>query len=75
MTSCGDIVTCVTTFWPIAFDIAFSAIAIASAITALTPTPRDDEWVGKIYRMIDMLALNVGYAKDKPRAGGRFVPE
>jgi len=38
--------------------------ALASAITALTPTPRDDEWVASIYRQIERLALVVGRAKE-----------
>ena len=41
-------------------------VAVASAIAALTPTPKDDTIVGKIYKVIDLLALNVGKAKDKP---------
>ena len=40
-------------------------VAVASAIAALTPTPKDDTIVGKIYKVIDFLALNVGKAKDK----------
>lgn len=47
-----------------------SSIAAASAIAALTPTPKDDEfvdgakrWVSKAYRILDLLALNVGKAK------------
>lgn len=57
------------------FNVAFSIIAIASSIAAVTKTPADDEWVGKIYKIIDVLALNVGYAKEKSpkRQGGRFV--
>lgn len=57
------------------FEIAFAAIAVASAIAAVTPTPRDDEWAGKLYRIVDALALNVWRAKDKPQRGGRFVAE
>lgn len=51
-------------------------IAAASAIAAVTPTPRDDNLVGKLYRLVDFLALNVGRAKDVApnRDGGRFVP-
>ncbi len=58
-----------------AFNVAFSIVAIASSIAAMTKTPSDDAWVGKIYQIIDLLALNVGYAKDKPKkiSGGRFV--
>ena len=37
----------------------------ASLIAALTPTPADDGWLKKIYKVIDWCALNVGRAKDK----------
>jgi|TARA_X000001036_G_scaffold214892_1_gene201286 hypothetical protein len=37
----------------------------ASLIAALTPTPVDDGWLKKIYKVIDWCALNVGRAKDK----------
>ena len=37
----------------------------ASLVCALTPTPKDDQWVGKIYRIIDWCALNIGKAKEK----------
>ncbi|MDB2357986.1 hypothetical protein N9V86_02580 [Opitutales bacterium] len=40
-------------------------VAAASAIAALTPTPTDDSFVAKAYKIIDWLALNVGKAKDK----------
>lgn len=76
MTDCDSIATCIVTYWPTFFDIAFSVIAVASAIAAITPTPADNDWVGKAYRFVDALALNFGYAKDKPsKRGGRFVPE
>jgi hypothetical protein len=42
-----------------------SAVALASAVTALTPTPKDDGIVKKLYALIDTLAINVGKAKDK----------
>ena len=42
-----------------------AVVAAASAIAALTPTPKDDGWVKKIYGLLDLLALNVGKAKDK----------
>lgn len=60
---------------PAVFEVAFAAVALASAVTALTPTPRDDEWVGKIYKVLEAVALNVGAAKQVPpnRLGGRFV--
>ena len=37
----------------------------ASLICALTPTPKDDAIVGKIYKILDWCALNVGRAKEK----------
>ena len=40
-------------------------VSVASAIAALTPTPKDDGIVKKVYGVVDMLALNVGKAKDK----------
>lgn len=42
-----------------------AVVAAASAIAALTPTPKDDTWAGKLYKIVDWLALNVGKAKDK----------
>ena len=41
------------------------AVTVASAVAALTPTPKDDNIVGKAYKIIDWLALNVGKAKEK----------
>tara|TARA_R100000234_G_scaffold38366_2_gene22725 strand:+ start:2439 stop:2597 length:159 start_codon:yes stop_codon:yes gene_type:complete len=40
-------------------------ISIASVVAAITPTPKDDVWVGKLYKVIDWCALNIGKAKDK----------
>ncbi len=40
-------------------------VTIASLIAASTPTPKDDQWMGKLYKFIDMLALNIGKAKEK----------
>mgnify|MGYP001322051249 CR=1 len=48
--------------------IVSSVVALASLIAAITPTPKDDTWVGKAYKIVDWLALNVGKAKDKPGA-------
>lgn len=35
----------------------------ASIICALTPSPRDDAMIGKLYKILEMLALNIGKAK------------
>ncbi len=46
--------------------VAISAvISAASAVCALTPTPKDDSALQKIRSFMDMLALNVGKAKTK----------
>lgn len=45
----------------------FQALTIlsvmCSAFVAATPTPKDDRLWAKIYRYIDIMALNVGRAK------------
>lgn len=40
-------------------------VTAASLIAASTPTPKDDIWIGKLYKIIDLLALNIGKAKMK----------
>ena len=40
-----------------------SVVTAASAICALTPTPKDDTIVAKLRQFLDVLALNVGKAK------------
>jgi|TARA_R110000822_G_scaffold26617_1_gene80069 hypothetical protein len=40
-------------------------VTVASLVAASTPTPRDDQWIGKLYKFIDLLALNIGKAKEK----------
>jgi hypothetical protein len=49
--------------WEHIAAIALGAHALASAITAMTPTPEDDKWVAKVYKIVEMLALVVGKAK------------
>ena len=44
-------------------NIATSVIAICSLVAAITPTPKDDVWIGKAYKFLDVLALNIGKAK------------
>jgi hypothetical protein len=35
-------------------------------VAAVTPTPRDDDFVGRLYKVLEALALNIGHAKDAP---------
>ena len=44
-------------------NIATAVISVASVIAALTPTPKDDVWIAKLYRFIDIMAINIGKAK------------
>jgi len=39
-------------------------VTISSIIAASTPTPKDDVWIGKLYKVIDLLAMNIGKAKE-----------
>ena len=47
------------------FQLVTAVIALASAICAVTPTPPPDTFWGKVYKVIEVLAINVGKAKDK----------
>ena len=46
------------------FGIVTAVIALASAIAAATPTPKEGTVLAKLYFIIDFLALNIGKAKD-----------
>tara|TARA_R110002012_G_scaffold66878_1_gene174632 strand:+ start:1598 stop:1762 length:165 start_codon:yes stop_codon:yes gene_type:complete len=45
--------------------IITSIVCLASIVCALTPTPKDDAMMGKFYKVIELLALNIGKAKQK----------
>ena len=46
-------------------SVLTAVVTIASAITAITPTPKDNIFLMAIYDVIEALALVVGKAKDK----------
>ena len=48
-----------------AISIITMIVTVASLIAASTPTPKDDIWIGKLYKLVDLLALNIGKAKQK----------
>tara|TARA_R110002167_G_scaffold253876_2_gene460162 strand:+ start:239 stop:403 length:165 start_codon:yes stop_codon:yes gene_type:complete len=48
-----------------AISIITMIVTAASLIAASTPTPKDDVWIGKLYKLVDALALNIGKAKQK----------
>jgi len=43
--------------------IAPMIVTVCSIIAATTPTPKDDQWIAKLYRFIDIMAINIGKAK------------
>lgn len=47
------------------FNYATAIISAASIIAAVTPTPKDDNIIAKIYRLLDLAAINIGKAKEK----------
>lgn len=47
------------------FIILFAIHALAKSIVILTPTPTDDEWVARFYKLIERIALVVGHSKEK----------
>lgn len=46
-------------------EIALAIHAAASILCALTPTPKDDAFLGKAYKVLEFLALNIGRAKQR----------
>jgi len=46
-------------------EVALSIHAAASIICALTPTKKDDTFLGYAYKVLEFLALNIGRAKDR----------
>jgi len=45
------------------FEAVLAIVGAASAVAAATPTKKDDNIIGTISRVIDVIALNVGHAK------------
>lgn len=46
-------------------EVALAVHFAASAICALTPTKKDDEILGKVYKVLEFVALNIGKAKQR----------
>ena len=45
-------------------SVVTGIVCAASIICSLTPTPKDDQMIGKLYKLIEIAALNIGKAKD-----------
>ena len=51
-----SVITFVTENWEAITAVAVGVHAAAVAIVNLTPTPKDDEIVGKVYRFVEAIA-------------------
>ncbi|BCW89931.1 hypothetical protein sos41_30990 [Alphaproteobacteria bacterium SO-S41] len=49
--------------FPAWVNAVLSVVVAASAVTALTPSGKDDRVIGRIRRVLEVLALNVGHAR------------
>lgn len=49
------------------FTVVSAIVTAASAIAATTETPKAGTLWAKVYSLIDLLALNIGKAKDIPK--------
>lgn len=47
------------------FNWVTAVIAAASVFAASTPTPQEGTFLSKLYKIVDLLAINIGKAKDK----------
>jgi len=56
-----QIIAAVNTWWP----VVTAVIALAAAISAITPSKNDDRIVQLILDIINKLGLNFGQAKNK----------
>ena len=60
-----------------AVSIVTGIVCAASIICSLTPTPKDDAMIGRLYKILEIAALNIGKAKMNPpvkpgiKVGGR----
>ena len=50
-------------------------VTVASFIAASTPTPKDDVWIGKLYKLVDLLALNIGPGDNPDSEMGPLITE
>ena len=50
--------------WDI-FNWLTAIVTLASVVSAMTPTDKDDKIVAKMKQFVDLLAVNIGHAKNK----------
>ena len=53
-------------FDPMAYYVtATTAISGAAMLASVTPTKRDDRFIGKVARAVDLIGFNFGFAKNE----------
>ena len=64
----SEIIQYITTNYVEIIEVTLTVIGAAAAIAALTPTPKDDDIIGKaqgiIKKIADFVGLNIGNAKN-----------
>ena len=45
-------------------SVVTGIVCAASIICSLTPTPKDDALIGRLYKIVEIAALNIGKAKN-----------
>jgi hypothetical protein len=66
-----DMITHFFAAFPSWVHAGLTLVAGASALVALTPCPRDDTALAWARKLLELLALNVGHAKDRyPKRDG-----
>lgn len=63
MDSIAGAMTLILDMLPEIIEVALAVIAVASAFTAVTPSPKDDSVLARLRAILEMLALNVGHAR------------
>ena len=47
------------------FNWLTATVTLASVVSAMTPTDKDDKIVAKMKQYVDLLAVNIGHAKEQ----------
>ena len=47
------------------FNWLTATVTLASVVSAMTPTDKDDKIVAKLKQFVDLLAVNIGHAAKK----------
>ena len=45
-------------------SVVTGIVCAASIICSLAPTPKDDSLIGRLYKIVEIAALNIGKAKE-----------